>query len=171
MTRRDDETTTPGRAAGRSLRPRQRRGDARERQRFAAASTSGARLVYRPIGASGEPYPEWVRALRGKSGSYVIKAVGLFGSTIVYVGESHSGRLYETMTRHFQSWRRDRSWFRGVFVTSDNDPGTTYDRAACEVAVRITSASRALDAQAELIRKLKPRDNVLGTADTEPVPF
>jgi hypothetical protein len=162
MTRRDDATTTPGRrAAGRSLRPRRRRGDARERQRFAASSTSGARLVYRPIGASGELYPAWVRALRGKSGSYVIKAVGLFSSTIVYVGESHSGRLYETMTRHFQSWRRDRGWFRGVFVVSENDPGTTYDRAACEVAVRITSASRALDAQAELIRKLKPRDNVL----------
>lgn len=171
MTRRD-ETTTPGRrAAGRSLRPRQRRGDARERQRFAAASTGGARLVYRPIGASGEPYPAWVRALRGKSGSYVIKAVGLFGSTIVYVGESHSGRLYETMTRHFQGWSRQKGFFFGVFVASDNDPGTTYDRAACEVAVRITSTGRALDAQADLIRKLKPRDNVLGTGDADPVPF
>lgn len=170
MTRRD-ETTTPGRrAAGRSLRPRRRRGDARERQRFAAAS-AGARLVYRSIGASGEPYPAWVRALRGKSGSYVIKAVGLFGSTIVYVGESHSGRLYETMTRHFQGWSRDKGFFRGWFVVSENDPGTTYDRAACEVAVRITSAGRALDAQAELIRKLKPRDNVLGTGAAEPVPF
>ena len=105
MTRRDEQATTPGRrAAGRSLRPRGRRGDARERR---AQLSTGARLVYRPIGDSGEPYPAWVRELRGKSGAYVIKAVGLFGSTIVYVGESHTGRLYETMTRHFQSVRHE----------------------------------------------------------------
>ncbi|MBE7524662.1 MAG: hypothetical protein HS109_20165 [Burkholderiales bacterium] len=136
-----------------------------------------ARLVYRPLGRSGEPYPDWVRALKGKSGAYVIKAVGLFSSTIVYVGESHSGRLYETMTRHFQSWRRGKGWWFGQFVQSDNDPGTTYDREACEVAVRITrrDTTVVLAAQAELIRKLKPRDNVLGTseaeADLEEAPF
>lgn len=162
MTRRD--SIAGRRAAG-------RRGESNGRRRGAAAST-GARLVYRPIGGSGEPYPAWVRELRGTSGAYVIKAVGLFGSTIVYVGESHSGRLYETMTRHFQSWRRDKGWFRGVFVTSENDPGTTYDRAACEVAVRVTSAREALAAQAELIRKLKPRDNVLsGAGAVDDPPF
>lgn len=169
MTRRDI-TTAGRRAAGRSLRPRQRRGDARERQRLAAST--GARLVYRPIGASGEAYPAWVRELRGKSGAYVIKAVGVFSSTIVYVGESHSGRLYETMTRHFQGWSRQKGFWAGLFVQSDNDPGTTYDRAACEVAVRIASPGRAVELQAELIRKLKPRDNVLSgaSADDDP-PF
>jgi len=132
--------------------------------------------VYRPIGASGEPYPAWVRELRGKSGAYVIKAVGLFGSTIVYVGESHTGRLYETMTRHFQSWRRDRAWFRGIFVASENDPGTRYDREACQVAVRVTkTGGAAIEQQARLIRKLEPRDNILETnkrdRDDDPLPF
>ncbi len=164
MTRRDN-ITTGRRAAG-------RRGDATNRRRVSASVSTGARLVFRPLGDRGEPYPEWVRELRGKSGAYVIKAVGVFSSTIVYVGESHSGRLYETMTRHFQSWSRQKGFWLGLFVQSDNDPGTTYDRAACEVAVRIASPGRALDAQAELIRKLKPRDNVLSgaVADDDP-PF
>lgn len=130
------------------------------------------RLVYRPIGRSGEPYPTWVRELRGKSGAYVIKAVGMFSSTVVYVGESHTGRLYETMTRHFQAWSRQKGFWFGLFSPSDNDPGTTYDREACEVAIRITSKGAALDEQAILIRKLKPRDNVLGVGiDADPVPF
>lgn len=162
MTRRD--STTGRRAAG-------RRGESSTKRGGAAMST-GARLVYRPIGDSGQAYPAWVRALRGKSGAYVIKAVGMFSSTIVYVGESHSGCLYETMTRHFQAWSRQKGFWAGLFVQSDNDPGTTYDRAACEVAVRISSAGRAVELQAELIRKLKPRDNVLsGAAVDDDPPF
>jgi hypothetical protein len=134
------------------------------------------RLVYRPLGTAGELYPAWVRELRGHSGAYVIKAVGVFSSTIVYVGESHTDRLYETMTRHFQGWRRGKRWWLGQFVESDNDPGTTYDREACQVAVRITPRNRATLAQAELIRRLRPRDNVLGTggldsSDLEAAPF
>ena len=60
-------------------------------------------LTYRPVGRSGDPYPAWVRALKGKSGVYVIRQ----GGEPVYVGESHSARLYETMTRHFQSVRHE----------------------------------------------------------------
>jgi hypothetical protein len=61
-----------------------------------------ASLSYRPIGRSGEPYPAWVRALRGKSGVYVIRERQRDGSSpIVYVGESHTSRLYQTLTRHF----------------------------------------------------------------------
>ena len=130
-----------------------------------------ARLVYRPLGRSTESYPEWVRALRGKSGAYVIKAVDWFSSTIVYVGESHTSRLYETMTRHFQSWRRDKNprWYPWV-IRPDNDPGTTYDREACEVAVRITrTGSAALKAQAELIWRLKPRDNKIAPSPSPPL--
>ena len=100
--------------------------------------------------------------------------VGLFSSTIVYVGESHTGRLYETLTRHFQTWRRGKGWWLGQFVESDNDPGTTYDREVCEVAVRITRpGGAATAAQADLIRRLRPRDNVLGTVaeELEPAPF
>lgn len=162
MTRRDN--TTGRRAAGRRSES--------STKRAGAATSTGSRLVYRPIGDSGQAYPAWVRALRGKSGAYVIKAVGMFSSTIVYVGESHSGCLYETMTRHFQAWSRQKGFWAGLFVQSDNDPGTTYDRAACEVAVRISSAGRAVELQAELIRKLKPRDNVLsGVVSVDDPPF
>jgi hypothetical protein len=67
-----------------------------------------AALKYRPIGGTGEPYPAWVRALRGKSGVYVIREQQRDGSVpIVYVGESHTRRLYQTLTRHFQTVRHE----------------------------------------------------------------
>ena len=58
---------------------------------------------YRPLGGRGEPYPGWVRGLRGASGVYVIREID---GPIVYVGSS-VGRLYETLTRHFQTVRHE----------------------------------------------------------------
>jgi len=128
-------------------------------------------LTYRPIGDRGEPYPEWVRALDGKSGVYVIREVADDGSTeTVYVGESHSNRLYDTLTRHFQQWRRWKGYWRGQYGEG-HDPGLTYDRSRVEVAARVTSPSDALDEEARLIRRLKPRDNILGQPEEETVPF
>lgn len=125
-----------------------------------------AGLAYRPVGVPGGPYPEWVRALRGKSGAYVIRERSPRGKAqIVYVGQSQAGRLYQTLTRHFQAWSRHKRYWRGQF--SANDPGTTYPRADVEVAVRITEASHALEEEARLIRRLKPRDNVLGQSDDD----
>jgi hypothetical protein len=67
-----------------------------------------ASLSYRPIGGSGERYPDWLRALRGKSGVYIIRERQRDGSNpVVYVGESHAGRLYQTLTRHFQTVRHE----------------------------------------------------------------
>jgi len=60
-------------------------------------------LTYRPVGGTGEPYPEWVRRLKGASGVYVIRQ----GGQTVYVGASFSDRLYETMTRHLQTVRHE----------------------------------------------------------------
>jgi hypothetical protein len=65
----------------------------------------GAALVYRPIGRTNERYPDWIRALRGKSGVYVIRDRQT-GETL-YVGESHKGKLYETLTRHVQTVRHE----------------------------------------------------------------
>ena len=59
--------------------------------------------AYRPVGDRGEPYPTWVRSLRGTSGVYVIREID---GPIVYVGSS-IGRLYETLTRHFQAVRHE----------------------------------------------------------------
>ena len=125
-----------------------------------------ARLVFRPVGERGESYPDWVRDLRGKSGVYVIRE----GETIVYVGESHSGTLYETLTRHLQSWRRWKGLWRGQYGEG-HDPGLTYDRGRVDVAVRLTPANRAIDEEARLIRRLAPRDNLRGQPELDEAPF
>jgi murein DD-endopeptidase MepM/ murein hydrolase activator NlpD len=63
-----------------------------------------AGFVYRPVGSPGEAYPDWVRALKGEAGVYVIRDAE--SGEIVYVGSS-SGRLYDTLTRHFQTVRHE----------------------------------------------------------------
>ncbi len=128
-------------------------------------------FTYRPVGARGEPYPEWVRELDGKSGVYVIRERNRDGSfETVYVGQSHTGRLYDTLTRHLQTWRRWKGFWKGQYGEG-HDPGLTYNRDRVEVAVRITSPSQALDEEARLIKKLRPRDNILGQAAEDVVPF
>jgi hypothetical protein len=122
-----------------------------------------AGFTYRPIGASGEAYPDWVRALKGKSGVYVIREID---GDIVYVGSSSAGRLYETLTRHFAAWRRFKGFWKNQYAEGA-DPGLKYPRDAVEVAVRITSPSDALDQEMRLIARLAPRDNQIG--QTEPV--
>jgi hypothetical protein len=124
-----------------------------------------AGLAYRPIGRHREPYPDWIRNLDAKSGVYVIRE----GGEVVYVGESHTGRLYDTLTRHFSVWRRWKGFWRDQFGEG-HDPGMTYDRDRVEVAVRVTSPSAAIDEEARLIRRLKPRDNLLGQSE-DVIPF
>lgn len=125
-------------------------------------------LVYRPVGERGEAYPEWVRALRDEAGVYVIRDRAT--RETVYVGSS-AGTLYETLTRHFQTWRRYKGFWRGQY-SEGHDPGLTYERSSVEVAVRLTSPARSLDEEMKLIARLRPRDNLIGnpSIDTE-VPF
>ena len=119
-------------------------------------------LIYRPVGASGDRYPDWIRALDGKSGVYVIKEVQRDGSEhIVYVGESHTGRLYDTLTRHLQTWQRQKKFWRDQFGGQGHDPGLTYPRHRVLVAARVLSPARAMSEETRLIRKLRPRDNLL----------
>ncbi|MCX5742972.1 MAG: M23 family metallopeptidase [Proteobacteria bacterium] len=128
-------------------------------------------LTYRPIGARGEPYPNWIRELDGKSGVYVIREPASDGTVeTVYVGESHTNRLYDTLTRHFQTWRRWKGFWKGQYGEG-HDPGLTYDRGRVEVAVRVTSPSVAIDEEARLITRLRPRDNLLGQPAEDDVPF
>jgi hypothetical protein len=131
------------------------------------AALRNAGLVYRPVGVPGEPYPEWLRRVRGSSGVYIIRERS---GPIVYVGESSTGRLYETLTRHFQQWRRYKGFWKGQYAEG-HDPGVTYDRASVEVAVRVMSPDAALDEEARLIRRLRPRDNLIGQPELEDAPF
>lgn len=122
-------------------------------------------LDFRPVGAGGR-YPAWLRELRDASGAYVIRRAS--DRAIVYVGESHSDRLYATITRHFQTWRR----LNGYRRDTPNDPGVWYPRDGSEVAVVVTDPDAALPLQDDLIRRLAPEDNVVGnpaaTAEREP---
>lgn len=130
-----------------------------------------APLVYRPVGDRGEDYPWWVRELKGKSGAYVIRQRRGDEAEVVYVGQSSGGALYETLTRHFQIWRRWKGFWRGQYGEG-HDPGMTYERSSVDVAVRVLPASRALDEEARLIRRLRPRDNLIGQpAQLEDAPF
>jgi excinuclease UvrABC nuclease subunit len=117
------------------------------------------------LGEAGERFPAWVKALDGKSGVYVFRDVD--DGDVLYVGESHSGRLSRTLVRHVQGWARAKQfWGRAGF--SRNDPGTTYKRNAVEVAVRVVPASRAVAVQNALISELAPRDNVQGQDEYRP---
>jgi hypothetical protein len=135
-----------------------------------------ASLSYRPIGRTGGRYPDWVRALHGKSGVYLIRERQSDGTNpVVYIGESHANRLYQTLTRHFQTWRRRKKFWSGQYTGSQShDPGVTYRRASCTVAVRILSPERAVAEEGRLIARLRPRDNLTGQpaeSDEDAVPF
>ncbi|MFT3697693.1 MAG: peptidoglycan DD-metalloendopeptidase family protein [Kofleriaceae bacterium] len=127
-----------------------------------------AGFLYRPVGASGEAYPDWVRALKNKAGVYLIRERR--SGELVYVGSS-AGRLYDTLTRHFQTWRRFKGFWRGQYGEG-HDPGLTYERSSVDVAIRITTPAASLDEEMRLIARMKPRDNLIGQAVPEDeVPF
>lgn len=129
------------------------------------------RLTFRPVGRRGEPYPPWITDLRGRSGAYVIRVPDENGDrVIVYVGSSSADRLYETVTRHFQIWRRWKGFWRGQYGEG-HDPGLSYDRDVCDAAVIVTQPQHALELESRLIRRLRPRDNVIGQEEVSDVPF
>lgn len=103
-----------------------------------------------PFADIGEPgsFPDWIRGLRRSSGVYIIK--DLYENAIGYVGESHSGRLYSTLTRHFQHW-----------TDAHETSGVTYDREYVQVAVIIVPSEHAAYLQNELICTLDPLHNRL----------
>lgn len=108
-----------------------------------------ARLRFRsPLGDHG--FADWLRALRGQgySGVYLIREADT--REIVYIGESHSGRLYETLTRHLWAWRGRGS-------------GPSYYPEGVEIAVLIaeTPLDDPVADQYALIEKHQPRDNVM----------
>ena len=96
-------------------------------------------------------YPAWIRGLRRSNGVYVFRDRD--SGEIVYVGESHSSRLYSTLTRHFQIW-----------TDAYDTAGVTYYREEVDIAVIVVPAEHANYLQNELICVLVPRDNRLQCA-------
>lgn len=104
-------------------------------------------LHYRsPVGDAPGTFAQWLRDLRNQSGAYVIRS-RLTGE-VLYVGESHTGNLAKTITRHFHAWRDE-----------PERPHFTYSRHHVEVGVRVTPPGSAAGAQDNLIQRLHPRDN------------
>lgn len=98
------------------------------------------------------------------SGVYAI----IEGKRVLYVGESHTGRLYDTITRHFRKWRIDPANDR----IGRRRGGTTYDRDAVRVIYLITATTEAQDVQYAEIQRLGPEDNQIDCAECElDVPF
>lgn len=125
-------------------------------------------LVFHPIGSEGDPWPTWLHAYKKACGVYVIKE----GSKVVYVGSSKA-RLYDTVTRHFQQWKRHKNWWKGQYG-AHHDPGLTYQRGRCQVAVKIVPCGQELTEEARLIDRLRPRDNITAHPDgggDEEIPF
>lgn len=118
------------------------------------------------IGSEGDPWPEWLRAYKSACGVYAIKE----GSKVVYVGSSKK-RLYDTVTRHFQQWKRTPRGRRaaqynfGRANDTDHDPGMTYQRGRCQIAVYTVACGDQTTEEARLIARYKPRDNITQNPD------
>lgn len=83
---------------------------------------------------------------------------------VLYVGESHSGRLYDTITRHFRAW----SIARGADAQGRRRGGEMYDRASVAIAFTLTPAALAQETQYAAIQALRPRDNAIDGCGSHP---
>lgn len=118
-------------------------------------------LAYRdPNGKPGQ-YADWLRALANQSGAYVIRSKET--RRALYVGESHTGRLYDAIRHHFVP-RSKPHWLLGGHDLTEYK----CSRHAVEVAVRVTPPAGAIGAQNNLIQRLQPSANTNGF---EPNPF
>ncbi len=125
--------------------------------RAAPAAVARNLSGFRTVGNPGEPYPDWLRDLDGKSGVAAIRSRK--SGEVLYVGESEAGNLYKNVTRHFQEWRRQKGYPKGN-PKEGHDPGVTYNRDTVDVAVETTPGRQALGRKKTLIAKLGARDNV-----------
>lgn len=124
------------------------------------------------LGGPGEPYPDWMGELSKACGVYAIRWADT--REVLYVGESHTGRLRKTLTRHLQSWRVPH-WYEEM---TGRGGDLSYPRGKVEVAVWFTRCDEAQAVQRDVICDLQPRDNTYDTAclvdeeeDEEDVPF
>lgn len=109
-------------------------------------------------------YAEALSWLRGRRESGVYALIDRRSREVLYIGESHSGRLYDTITRHFRSW----SIPRGRDAQGRRFGGTTYDRARIAIAYATTPAELAQETQYAEIQRLRPRDNDIDGCGAHP---
>lgn len=121
---------------------------------------NGARLRFAPVW-EGTRYAAWLQQLDDRSGAYVLRSIST--GEVLYVGESHTGKLRGTLTRHFQRWERQTYNPHG-----GRRGGHVYDRDDTEAGLIVTEPGMAIATQYALIQQLAPRDNeVAGDSLTE----
>lgn len=115
----------------------------------------------------GGGYHRHLAELRNYQASGLYAIVGPRGA-ILYIGESHTGRLYDTITRHFRDWRIEP----GTDAQGRRRGGTTYNRDQVRVIYLICNADEAQQRQYEAIQRLGPRDNIIdGSAAGDGIPI
>ena len=93
-------------------------------------------------------YPVWVRALRGKSGVYLVR--DRVTKQVIYVGRGRTC-IKKSIVRHFQAWQdRNRLWHHYAL----------FDREAVEVKVYCIRPEWVIATEADLIALHKPTLNV-----------
>lgn len=105
---------------------------------------------FRPI-RTPKGYAPWLADAAGAHGVYVIRERARKGrkAIVLYVGESHTHRLRETLQRHFQQW-------------TGRTAGPTFDAESTEIAMEtFLDGNDAIRRQNRLIRKLLPVHNVV----------
>jgi hypothetical protein len=110
-----------------------------------------ARLTWRsPLDSDGRHLAAWLDDMRGEglNGVYLIRDYD--SREVLYIGESHSGRLFETMTRHLYQWNGRGS-------------GPAYHADDVEIAVIVaeTPLDDPVADQFALIQQYDPPDNVM----------
>lgn len=124
-------------------------------------------LVYHDVGGDSSRWPGWMTTFKRSCGVYVIRDKR--SHRVLYVGSSRA-RLYDTVTRHFQQWKRRKNWWKGLHG-AHHDPGMVYRRSHCEVALRLVPCGDELDEETRLIHKLSPRDNLVENTAGDDAPF
>lgn len=112
--------------------------------------------------AAAPVYSPELAALDGLDASGVYVILSRSGG-VLYVGESHTGRLYATITRHFRRWSRPR----GAYANGRASGGVSYDRRRCLVAWRECLPEQCAALQWAEIVRLRPRDNEVAATPPE----
>lgn len=124
------------------------------------AITAMALSTYRPIRSYDGEYAPWLARLAGQHGVYVIRTrrTKRKAALVLYVGESHTHRLRETLQRHFQAW-------------TGSTAGPTFKAGDTLVAVQVFDlGDQAIQRQNELIRRLRPVHNHVPAPEADPLP-
>ena len=134
------------------------------------------KITWRPLWSIEKGYNASLRAAAiGQNGCYAVRD---YKKVILYVGESHTGRLWRTMLRHFQGMESGKFEARNEWVWSD--------RETVQVQLWITrTGAEAMDLEVSLIQRLNPTQESLSyfpdfdllmgrprsTEENEPAPF